>query len=588
MVGSLVWPLRTWVYLSIFLTIHDGIFLRSVAGEDGKTGVLVNMTNISNSSSSDTIDNGHLNQIKIGLAAAFFFGVLLACGVPILIIDCLQKNDQIEARRSPPVLGTKELLHSCTDRYDGEKNLSYDSRKNGDLRQTNDRSSWSATEVNQPAPSLPESPLSPQSPGCFNTETTDLLTGKPVSTMNTWTHPRRVPDRLSLKDSSASTEIRRMKSSSDNRTWLKPVPKTRSTSRHKKMLQLWFSRCNCFAAGIFLSSGFMELYVDVEEVIEEAKMQLKITSDFPFAPFLTLIGLFLVLTIEQVVWTVKMSSDKRPTEDGREALISHSPSSSNSSPSRSASQDEAAAAPTTSNTQFSFCLESNSPQVISHCSQDRVNASRTKSAVTPVPLIEGHCNESPPHAHSHLPSADNLASFGSLIRVLLLVCAMSVHSLFEGLAVGLQPTTQRTLTLFSAILLHKLIIAAGIGLNLATSMSASKTSTDATVDADRSSTKIGVDKKILLYQSISTLIFASASPLGVVIGCALMRQQQSGVLQMTTAVLQGLACGTFFYVVFCELLPEEFRTGLGDRLGKLSFLILGFLLVSLYSFLMPH
>ncbi|VDL58739.1 unnamed protein product, partial [Hymenolepis diminuta] len=79
-------------------------------------------------------------------------------------------------------------------------------------------------------------------------------------------------------------------------------------------------------------------------------------------------------------------------------------------------------------------------------------------------------------------------------------------------------------------------------------------------------------------QWMGALFFSLASPIGVLIGWALIAQRSSPALLMAIAVLQGLACGTFFFVVFCEMLPHEFgeneEMDIKDRFGKIAFLIL--------------
>lgn len=87
-------------------------------------------------------------------------------------------------------------------------------------------------------------------------------------------------------------------------------------------------------------------------------------------------------------------------------------------------------------------------------------------------------------------------------------------------------------------------------------------------------------------QWMGALFFALASPIGVLIGWALIAQRSSPALLMAIAILQGLACGTFFFVVFCEMLPHEF--GESEeldgkvRFGKIASLVLGFAFIATY------
>ncbi|TGZ66876.1 hypothetical protein CRM22_005102 [Opisthorchis felineus] len=524
-----------------------------------------------------------LGQIKVGLAFAFFFGVLIACGLPIVLIDYLQKSDSSSPEFSNHNTHADET--GCDESVLFVKHSQ--SPSDDELRNSNDLSpsAWNHEPVFR-QPSIDDESV--QSPNPANLENTVLLTGHPVAAGSGWSQSRRFQGRISPRLTCAAADTRCTVSARRR----SPGLLSRSKAEHKLLLRRWFGRCNCFAAGIFLASGFMELYIDVEETIEEAKTQLSITSEFPFAPFITLIGFFLVLSIEQIVLAVRSAKQH----------LSHHlhkrPSTPDMSPLDTPLSPQNPGDSTTTPVKFLF-------------NGDATHVSRTTSAPNHLPGETPRRFSSPrytgpsarynlsavstrPHTHhSHLPDPQTLDSFGSVLRVILLLCAMSVHSLFEGLAVGLQSTVQHTIALFSAILLHKLIIAAGIGVNLATAVpgrpgtqgQCEVSDEEANANSDNG---VRLTRRTLCYQTVATLIFSSSSPIGVLIGLGLMQQQQSGVLLMTTATLQGLACGTFFFVVFCELLPQEFREGVGDRIGKLLFLITGFLLVALYSLLMPH
>lgn len=255
----------------------------------------------------------------------------------------------------------------------------------------------------------------------------------------------------------------------------------------------------------------MDLFPEVQEAVTLALSALQIHSHYPFSSFFTLLGFFIVLTVEQIV---------NICQNRRHHL--RSPYSTN-------------------NLHHNHRLQQSEDD-----DQHQVG-----------------------HGHSHLPGMSNEPGHSSALRIMLLLIALSVHSVFEGLAVGLQRTVAEVVTLFSALSLHKVIIAASIGMSLV---------------AARGQQARGITRA----QWIGTLVFALASPVGVLIGWALIAQRSSPSLLVSIAVLQGLACGTFFFVVFCEMLPHEFFSedrGSGkvrDRLGKLISLVLGFALIAGY------
>ncbi|XP_075387700.1 zinc transporter ZIP2-like [Tenrec ecaudatus] len=132
------------------------------------------------------------------------------------------------------------------------------------------------------------------------------------------------------------------------------------------------------------------------------------------------------------------------------------------------------------------------------------------------------------HSHGPLPSPSQ-----SPLGALILLLSLSFHSVFEGLAVGLQPTVAATLQLCLAVLAHKGLVVFGVGLRLV---------------------QIGT---ALRWAVFSILALALMSPLGVAIGLAVAEGGSEGGQGLAQAVLEGVAAGTFLYVTFLEILPRE-------------------------------
>ncbi|KAG7159522.1 Zinc transporter ZIP1-like 1 [Homarus americanus] len=123
--------------------------------------------------------------------------------------------------------------------------------------------------------------------------------------------------------------------------------------------------------------------------------------------------------------------------------------------------------------------------------------------------------------------------------------------IFEGLAVGLQGSIDDVVGLFLVVIFHKGIIAFSLGLNMVQS-------------------KLSVSQMLM-----ANMFFCVTSPLGVGIGMGIMEMQASFTTAAISGSLQGIACGTFLYVTFFEVLPHEMNNG-ENRLLKLLFIIFGF------------
>lgn len=180
-----------------------------------------------------------------------------------------------------------------------------------------------------------------------------------------------------------------------------------------------------------------------------------------------------------------------------------------------------------------------------------INSTLSTEELTPDNLEEAR---SYPHkheehnGHSHFMIDDDTTV--ASLRGLLVVLALSIHELFEGLAVGLESSSATVWYMFGAVSCHKLVIAFCIGVELISN----GTRTLLTV----------------LYVGL----FAIVSPLGIGIGIALTEGTTDNI-EVASVFLQGLASGTLLYVVFFEILQKE-RT---EGIQQYAAILFGFLVM---------
>ncbi|XP_062260904.1 zinc transporter ZIP1 [Platichthys flesus] len=262
----------------------------------------------------------------------------------------------------------------------------------------------------------------------------------------------------------------------------------------------WFRRTNgtethrtvlslisCFAGGVFLAACLLDIIPDYLSDISTELDVRKVATSFPLPEFIMASGFFMVLILEKMVLTCK---DMGGAPEERAPLIA----------------------------------------------DDRHG-----------------------HGHGHRASAD-LESSGhhvhvdfqahSPFRSFMLFLSLSLHSVFEGLAIGLQNTDSKVLEICIAILVHKSIIVFSLSVKLVQS-------------AVRP-----------LWVAAYIGVFALMSPLGIGIGISVVEAQlASGAL--IQCILEGLAAGTFIYITFMEILPHELNSP-GKQLLKVLFILLGF------------
>ncbi|KAI3361014.1 hypothetical protein L3Q82_012909 [Scortum barcoo] len=262
------------------------------------------------------------------------------------------------------------------------------------------------------------------------------------------------------------------------------------------------SMITCFAGGVFLATCLLDLLPDYLKGIDEAFSRAGITLQFPLPEFIMAMGFFLVLVLEQVVLAFKDQSSSH-TEERRALLVDSS-----------------------------------------------VQASDRNG-----------------HHHSHRRASEDDGShfhvdFGpqSALRAFILVFSLSLHSVFEGLAVGLLEEGKEVLEICLALMIHKSIISFSLAFKL-------------TQGQLRRSVVAGC-----------LLLFAAMSPLGIGVGIGLTETKASPQHQLARSTLEGLAAGTFIYITFMEILPHELSSG-RNRIPKVAMLLVGFAVVTTVLFI---
>ncbi|XP_071119075.1 zinc transporter ZIP1-like [Haliotis cracherodii] len=293
---------------------------------------------------------------------------------------------------------------------------------------------------------------------------------------------------------------------------------------------------SCFAAGVFLATCFLDLLPDVRRKLTNVLDVMEIYTGFPVAEFVMVIGLFAVLITEQIVISVK---ERHSSARGDRAPLL-----------AGGGVDWQKSATESTRSQHSIAGISDQPH-IEHKNSEIQDSEYEEPETDQDPNYKGsranHCRQNEEHVHSSM-------------RAFLLLVALSLHSIFEGLAVGLQTETGNVLGIFAALVLHKSILSFSLGMNLVQTNLSSK----------------------LMLRSI--LFFSMTAPLGVGIGIGIIHLWDSTASSFVQGLLQGLACGTFLYITFFEVLPHEFNSH-HDRMLKVLFLLLGYSTVTGILFL---
>ena len=143
---------------------------------------------------------------------------------------------------------------------------------------------------------------------------------------------------------------------------------------------------------------------------------------------------------------------------------------------------------------------------------------------------------------------DHVFNPTSSITPYILLIALSVHGIFEGIALGVMNTVKECSILFSAIILHKWAASFALGISFY---------------------KSGTEKDLFIKM---ILLFTSFGPLGIIIGMIF-----SDAGNLIKGIMLSISTGTFIYVAASEVIVEEFSLSKKTNIKFLWFLFGGLL-----------
>ena len=356
----------------------------------------------------------------------------------------------------------------------------------------------------------------------------------------------------------------------------------RLVEQRRQRVDAAISFCLSFGGGVLLATCFVHMIPEVRESLESVKRSgssvISYNTSFPFAELLICCGFFLVYVIEEVAHRVFLhsghkepcvrpaSSRRFPTaetefkriENNTRDNLNYKSEADVSVPARSRPGTGRKIVPATSQVHLiasSLSLEQSGKHTDIFGMPQQATVFSVASKVNCYPCDLNAQSEVLHHHHSGF-SIDGLnqeSMVGSLRRFLVVV-ALSFHSVFEGLAIGIQQTQRDVWYLFTAVSIHACAILFCIGLELVTS---------------------GVR---VIHLVLYIVILALVSPLGVAIGILVtVKSSTEGPTQdLVVAVLQGVAGGTILYITFFEVLDREKRKQTGCGVMRLAFILVGF------------
>ena len=271
-----------------------------------------------------------------------------------------------------------------------------------------------------------------------------------------------------------------------------------------RMNEAFLSFANTFSGGLFFGIGQFHL-------LNEGVEKLQKYSHLPYPYFLAAGGYSLILFLQKVVfgYIVPSAEQNLENKDKIEGLLNENEDSDDSKPSivkpNDNSLDNINNLSTSSLEKSDFILES---------------PDNPRTSVDPNTLLNEQINR------------ENLNLKKKKLSAFILLLSLSIHGLFECLALGIQTVYKKTLFLFIALMIHKWAEAFALGILFVKAKFSTK------------------------FFYLIIILFSIVGPVGVGVGIVLA--ETAG--ELVEGIFLSISTGTFLYVACSEVIIEEFST----------------------------
>jgi len=367
------------------------------------------------------------------------------------------------------------------------------------------------------------------------------------------------------------------------------------------LLPLIFNNCrkdtrllnyaNAFSGGIFLGIGFFHLFPEANENFElyfaSPEGKSSYIFGWPMSYLLAFLSYSLILYLEKVAFNSHSLIAHTHMNDGNKENNLNEPllgneeknkvfhdcthnlydnnenlNSKNSSEDEDIGQDEQIIRNVVSSKgQFSSLLQSRNLMLsqginnnikpdknlmIASKILDRNSSKKPKNNQINLYIKEDISNNQINNEHNEYN--DHVFNPTSSITPYILLIALSVHGIFEGIALGVMNTIKECSILFTAIILHKWAAAFALGISFY---------------------KSGTETELFIKM---ILLFTSFGPLGIIIGMIF-----SDAGNLIKVIKLGISGVTFIYFAASEVIVEEFSLSKKTNVKFLWFLLGGLL-----------
>uniref|UniRef100_A0A0N4ZFH5 Zinc transporter ZIP2 n=1 Tax=Parastrongyloides trichosuri TaxID=131310 RepID=A0A0N4ZFH5_PARTI len=335
-----------------------------------------------------------------------------------------------------------------------------------------------------------------------------------------------------------------------------------------KFSSLSLCMLTCFSGGVFLGTCFLHLLPELNHHVEGFFKRYDIETDYPLAELFTCIGFFLLFFIEELVLKFVPGTGHGHTHSQPldKSLLKLSENELENSSFINTNQHNNYEKDTINSNHEkkheNENAEATGSALITLNEENNDNFSCKSLAFAEPERCETDCHKIDEHPPIRMKSHPHNHSHG--VRSITFLLAISSHSVIEGLAFGAMTTKQGLRALFISLMIHKLIVAFSMGLQLARTHAHN-----------------------IKWVILSMFVFSITSPVGAIAGSFVHELDNEYIKDILLTIMQGLAVGTFLYVTFFEVLINE-RNNEHNNFLKLALIVIGFSVIGILRFFDQH
>lgn len=326
-------------------------------------------------------------------------------------------------------------------------------------------------------------------------------------------------------------------------------------SKRHEQVKCGLMMLQSFGGGVLFATCLLHMMPEVHESVEDFKRYTNSTTDYPFSQLMVCLGFLVIYFVEEIShWLVsKVPEERIECQSSRKSVT---PNKRKVSPlvedlqkqvpfTIEAALEEQERKTGDYTTEEVDDVDAHSDQYLQVAKENEKNLELSQEVDENKTVVDEETEE-------------QVKTKQHVFRAILVILALSLHALLEGLAIGLQNSTANIWYLTVAVSIHSATILFYIGLEL-----------------------LLANTRLYLIV-LHILILSLTSPIGIIIGLLITVNYDMNTKAKSAAVvfLEGLSAGTVLYITFFEVLNREKERRV-YRLRRAFCIVGGFLLMAI-------